>query len=380
FSYYYEPSYRPVLKAYAPEMFRYMDDMSKKGFEEINKSLNETEKPERKDFKEDVTAADTWYKEMYKEYSQKLKPEQKAAIQLYTTQNYKTINKGLREDNLPVDKIKEVRDMSKALAKSPISEAGVVYRKVGKDALGIDITTNFKNQNVVTKLKNDLEGSIREEKAFLSTSVANHFSESFDAKTVLFKINIPEGTHAAYIFGDLATYQGESELIIDKGSSYRIDKINTYEYTKKSGVKQTNLLVEATLLPSDLADNINTAAKELEKHGLKDQQDNILEKFIDLDESLSDLDRLLKKSNEMNEEQTLEYFKAIVDNVSHVNKHDATILNTLLTNSKENTEFTTWLEDVKTMYGHIETIQKLSDNEIIEYLTTLKGKLDSDNS
>ncbi|XOS92844.1 ADP-ribosyltransferase [Brevibacillus laterosporus] len=317
---------------------------------------------------------------MFKQYSQKLKPEQKSAIQLYTTQNYKTINKGLREDNLPVDKIKEVRDMSKALAKSPISEAGVVYRKVGKDALGIDITTNFKNQNVVTKLKNDLEGSIREEKAFLSTSVANHFSESFDAKTVLFKINIPEGTHAAYIFGDLATYQGESELIIDKGSSYRIDKINTYEYTKKSGVKQTNLLVEATLLPSDLADNINTAAKELEKHGLKDQQDNILEKFIDLDESLSDLDRLLKKSNEMNEEQTLEYFKAIVDNVSHVNEHDATILNTLLTNSKENTEFTTWLEDVKTMYGHIETIQKLSDNEIIDYLTTLKGKLDSDNS
>ncbi|MBM7111598.1 hypothetical protein SAM19_05018 [Brevibacillus laterosporus] len=82
----------------------------------------------------------------------------------------------------------------------------------------------------------------------------------------------------------------------------------------------------------------------------------------------------------MNEEQTLEYFKAIVDNVSHVNEHDATILNTLLTNSKENTEFTTWLEDVKTMYGHIETIQKLSDNEIIDYLTTLKGKLDSDNS
>ncbi|MCR8939440.1 lethal factor domain protein [Brevibacillus laterosporus] len=380
FAYYYEPSYKPVLKAYSPEMFRYMDDMSKKGFEEINKSSNETQKTERKDFKEDVTAADKWYREMFKQYSQKLKPEQKSAIQLYTTQNYKTINKGLREDNLPVDKIKEVRDMSKALAKSPISEAGVVYRKVGKDALGIDITTNFKNQNVVTKLKNDLEGSIREEKAFLSTSVANHFSESFDAKTVLFKINIPEGTHAAYIFGDLATYQGESELIIDKGSSYRIDKINTYEYTKKSGVKQTNLLVEATLLPSDLADNINTAAKELEKHGLKDQQDNILEKFIDLDESLSDLDRLLKKSNEMNEEQTLEYFKAIVDNVSHVNEHDATILNTLLTNSKENTEFTTWLEDVKTMYGHIETIQKLSDNEIIDYLTTLKGKLDSDNS
>ncbi|CCF17047.1 hypothetical protein BLGI_5028 [Brevibacillus laterosporus GI-9] len=98
--------------------------------------------------------------------------------------------------------------MSKALAKSPISETGVVYRKVGKDAQGIDITTNFKNQNVKTKLKNDLEGSIREEKAFLSTSVANHFSESFDVKTVLFKINIPEGTHATYIFGDLATYQG----------------------------------------------------------------------------------------------------------------------------------------------------------------------------
>ncbi|OAJ75335.1 lethal factor domain protein [Brevibacillus sp. SKDU10] len=380
FSYYYEPNYQPVLKAYAPEMFKYMDEMNKNGFEEINKSLDAPEKqPERKDFEEDVTAADTWYKEMYKDYSQKLKPEQKSAIQLYTTQNYKTINKGLRENDLPLDKIKEVRDMSKALAKSPLSEAGTVYRKVGKDALGIDITTNFKNENVVQKLKSQLEGSIREEKAFLSTSVANHFSESFDAKTVLVKLNIPEGTHAAYIFGDLATYQGESELIIDKGSSYRIDKIDTYEYTKKSGVKQTNLLVEATLLPSHLAENVNTAARELDRQGLKEEKEDIVEKLIDLDESLSDLDRLLKKSDKMDKEEVLVFFNTIVDNLSHVTKQDAAILDSLVTSSRsqENEEYQTWLEDVKTMYNHYETMQQLDDNEIVEYVTDLKSKLDS---
>ncbi|AYK08665.1 ADP-ribosyltransferase [Brevibacillus laterosporus] len=377
FSYYYEPTYQPVLKTYAPEMFKYMDEMNKNGFEEINKSVDAPEKqPERKDFEENVTAADTWYKEMYKDYSQKLKPEQKSAIQLYTTQNYKTINKGLRENDLPLDKIKEVRDMSKALAKSPLSEAGTVYRKVGKDALGIDITTNFKNENVVEKLKNQLEGSIREEKAFLSTSVANHFSESFDAKTVLFKINIPEGTHAAYIFGDLATYQGESELIIDKGSSYRIDKIDTYEYTKKSGVKQTNLLVEATLLPSHLAENVNTAARELDRQGLKE---DMIEKLIDLDESLSDLDRLLKKSDKIDKEEVVEFFNTIVGNLSHVTKQDAAILDSLVTSSRsqENEEYQTWLEDVKTMYNHYETMQQLDDNEIVEYVTDLKSKLDS---
>ncbi|AIG27266.1 lethal factor domain protein [Brevibacillus laterosporus] len=377
FSYYYEPTYQPVLKTYAPEMFKYMDEMNKNGFEEINKSVDAPEKqPERKDFEENVTAADTWYKEMYKDYSQKLKPEQKSAIQLYTTQNYKTINKGLRENDLPLDKIKEVRDMSKALAKSPLSEAGTVYRKVGKDALGIDITTNFKNENVVEKLKNQLEGSIREEKAFLSTSVANHFSESFDAKTVLVKINIPEGTHAAYIFGDLATYQGESELIIDKGSSYRIDKIDTYEYTKKSGVKQTNLLVEATLLPSHLAENVNTAARELDRQGLKE---DMIEKLIDLDESLSDLDRLLKKSDKMDKEEVVEFFNTIVGNLSHVTKQDAAILDSLVTSSRsqEKEEYQTWLEDVKTMYNHYETMQQLNDNEIVEYVTDLKSKLDS---
>ncbi|MGG0796564.1 ADP-ribosyltransferase [Brevibacillus laterosporus] len=379
FSYYYEPNYQPVLKAYAPEMFKYMDEMNKNGFEEINKSLDAPEKqPERKDFAEDVTAADTWYKEMYKDYSQKLKPEQKSAIQFYTTGNYKTINKGLRENDLPLDKIKVVRDMSKALAKSPLSEAGTVYRKVGKDALGIDITTNFKNENVVEKLKNQLEGSIREEKAFLSTSIANHFSDSFDAKTVLFKINIPEGTHAAYIF-DLVTYQGESELIIDKGSSYRIDKIETYEYTKKSGVKQTNLLVEATLLPSHLAENVNTAARELDRQGIKEQKEDIVEKLIDLDESLSDLDRLLKKSDKMDKEEVLEFFNTIVDNLRHVTKQDAAILDSLVTSSRsqENEEYQTWLEDVKTMYNHYETMQQLDDNEIVEYVTDLKSKLDS---
>ncbi|XOS93445.1 anthrax toxin lethal factor-related metalloendopeptidase [Brevibacillus laterosporus] len=56
FSYYYEPSYRPVLKAYAPEMFRYMDDMSKKGFNEINTQVKEKQTTPL-DFKSDIDAA-----------------------------------------------------------------------------------------------------------------------------------------------------------------------------------------------------------------------------------------------------------------------------------------------------------------------------------
>ncbi|WP_307867515.1 ADP-ribosyltransferase [Bacillus cereus] len=116
-------------------------------------------------------------------------------------------------------------------------------------ALGLEISTNFTKPDVITDFKNKLENTTREEKAFLSTSIANHFSEFFDVKSVLFKINIPKRTKAGYIFGDFSTFQGESELSIDKGYSYKITKISTYEYTKTTGVKQTNLLVEMTLLP-----------------------------------------------------------------------------------------------------------------------------------
>ncbi|MEH7152244.1 ADP-ribosyltransferase, partial [Bacillus thuringiensis] len=202
-----------------------------------------------KDFKDNVANADTWYKEVYKDYGASLNAEQKAAIQMYTTQNYKTINKGLRENTLPADKEKDVQAISEALAKKPLPETVIAYRKAGKDALGLEIATNFTKPDVITDLKNKLENTTREEKAFLSTSIANHFSESFDAKSVLFKITIPKGTKAGYIFGDLSTFHGESELLIDKGYSYKITKISTYEHTKTTGVKQTNVLVEATLLP-----------------------------------------------------------------------------------------------------------------------------------
>ncbi|MGU3443778.1 ADP-ribosyltransferase, partial [Bacillus cereus] len=202
-----------------------------------------------RDFGEDTHSADEWYKTQYENYINKLEPEQKKAIQLYTTGNYKTINQGLREGNLPTDKEDTVRNISEALSKMPISEAVVVYRKAGKNALDLEIRTNLNDINIIKNIKEKLENSIRQEKAFLSTSIANHFSDSFDARTVLFKIIVPKGTHAAYISGDLMTYQGESELLIDKGYSYKIIHVSTYEYTKTTGTKQTNLLVEIELIP-----------------------------------------------------------------------------------------------------------------------------------
>ncbi|MED1786663.1 ADP-ribosyltransferase, partial [Brevibacillus laterosporus] len=201
------------------------------------------------DFEKDINTALKWYEEEYKDYNNKLIPVQKSAIQFYTTGNYKAINKDLREDNLTdEDRKKVVKNISDALALSPLKKTIVTYRKAGKDSLGLDISTNLKDANVIKGLKEKLEESIREEKAFLSTSIANHFSDSFDVKSVLFKIIVPKGTHAAYIFGDLMTFHGESELLIDKGYSYKIIKISTYEHTKTTGAKQTNLLVEAGLL------------------------------------------------------------------------------------------------------------------------------------
>ncbi|WP_242481450.1 ADP-ribosyltransferase [Bacillus cereus] len=97
----------------------------------------ENPKVQTKDFKDNVAEADKWYKEVYKDYDDNLNSEQIAAIQLYTTQNYKTINKGLRENTLPADKEKDVQAISEALANIPLPETVVAYRKAGKNALGL---------------------------------------------------------------------------------------------------------------------------------------------------------------------------------------------------------------------------------------------------
>ncbi|MCG7317698.1 anthrax toxin lethal factor-related metalloendopeptidase [Brevibacillus laterosporus] len=223
FSYYYEPSYRPGLKAYAPEMFRYMDDMSKKGFNEINTQVKEKQITPL-DFKSDIDAA--------KEFGAKIKlsdtvvtKEDKKFMDGYVAYG-PMLNRILRG----VDKHPGISDIDmfihgidslfkKEEAKLPNDL--IVYRRTDEREFALPAGSLFTkdgnvNHDAINKLKK-LEGKIKTDKGFISTSLAlNNVPLGGNQESILIQMKLPKGTPAIYMDNSWL------ELLLKRDSSYKI--------------------------------------------------------------------------------------------------------------------------------------------------------------
>ncbi|WP_197235559.1 anthrax toxin lethal factor-related metalloendopeptidase [Brevibacillus laterosporus] len=223
FSYYYEPSYRPVLKAYAPEMFRYMDDMSKKGFNEINTQVKEKQTTPL-DFKSDIDAA--------KEFGAKIKlsdtvvtKEDKKFMDGYVAYG-PMLNRILRG----VDKHPGISDIDmfihgidslfkKEEAKLPNDL--IVYRRTDEREFALPTGSLFTkdgnvNHDAINKLKK-LEGKIKTDKGFISTSLAlNNVPLGGNQESILIQMKLPKGTPAIYMDNSWL------ELLLKRDSTYKI--------------------------------------------------------------------------------------------------------------------------------------------------------------
>lgn len=223
FAYYYEPSYEPVLKAYAPEMFKYMDDISKKGFNEINTQLKE-EQTTPLDFKSDIDAA--------KEFGTKIKlsdtvvtKEDKKFMDGYVAYG-PMLNRILRG----VDKHPGITDIDtfihgidslfkKEEAKLPNDL--IVYRRTDEREFALPAGSLFTkdgnvNHDAINKLKK-LEGKIKTDKGFISTSLAlNNVPLGGNQESILIQMKLPKGTPAIYMDNSWL------ELLLKRDSSYKI--------------------------------------------------------------------------------------------------------------------------------------------------------------
>ncbi|RFB32429.1 anthrax toxin lethal factor-related metalloendopeptidase [Brevibacillus sp. VP] len=223
FAYYYEPSYQPVLKAYSPEMFRYMDDMSKKGFEEINTQVKEKQITPL-DFKSDIDAA--------KEFGAKIKlsdtvvtKEDKKFMDGYVAYG-PMLNRILRG----VDKHPGISDIDmfihgidslfkKEEAKLPNDL--IVYRRTDEREFALPAGSLFTkdgnvNHDAINKLKK-LEGKIKTDKGFISTSLAlNNVPLGGNQESILIQMKLPKGTPAIYMDNSWL------ELLLKRDSSYKI--------------------------------------------------------------------------------------------------------------------------------------------------------------
>ena len=145
------------------------------------------------------------------------------------TGSYSFINeplRGIKYGNLNTKKeqfVKAVKNMTKAIDKSVIDFDFWTQRGTG--------AINFPNTKVnsmtsIAELEK-LVGTTFEDQGFVSTGAAK--GTGFTSHDIMLNIYCPKGTKGAYV-DDISKFQGENELILQRGYSYKVTKVE-----KKNG-------------------------------------------------------------------------------------------------------------------------------------------------
>lgn len=201
------------------------------------------------DFKEDVGKGDAWGKENYSDWSNKLTPEQLADINGYMRGDYVAINKYLLANgpiNNPDSKLDaQINNIENALKSKPIPSNLTVYRRAGAPEFGLEVSSpeyNFNLETNVNVFKEKWEGQTITYQNFVSTSIGSTNMSAFAPRKIILRISIPKDSTGAYLSA-VPGYGGEYEVLLNHGSKFKINKIDTY----KDG-STTKLVVDATLL------------------------------------------------------------------------------------------------------------------------------------
>lgn len=176
------------------------------------------------------------FKKNYTEYSEldakNLMPQEKKIIQDYTNNGFKDINRFLyaperNNYNSMETKLlqKKIDIMTDFIDKASLEQQGIFYR-------GLDSSTAIFGSDVfkmsLQELRAKYEGSIYVNKAFSSMSFSKNIAESFSGEYggALIEARIPQGARA-FCVGTVSSFgTAEGEIILQRGTSYRIDNIN----------------------------------------------------------------------------------------------------------------------------------------------------------
>ncbi|MEU0722571.1 ADP-ribosyltransferase, partial [Streptomyces sp. NPDC006140] len=146
-----------------------------------------------------------------------LPPESWEALRTYSGNEYTLINKHLRFGNELDDSLKHVIDeMDNVMGARPVPEDVMVVRGTGVDHIRID------GQPLKSPL--EMEGGVFDDKAFTSTALGKTPPPPFDSLPVWMHWRVPKGTPALWI-DHLSKHPGERELLLAKGSEYKVTRV-----------------------------------------------------------------------------------------------------------------------------------------------------------
>ncbi|PEA86927.1 ADP-ribosyltransferase [Bacillus thuringiensis] len=188
-----------------------------------------------KEFK-DSKRAEAWGRKCYAKWSRNLTITEERSLTNYTTEKGYLINKYLRKNDGEIggNEIldRDINNIDRALKKVKTTEVVKVYRRVGENAFGMEPDSlRDKNKINIDKAREFAEkfiNTVRKDQGYLSTTLVSGLSQETKNKSpeivlmpILLELNIPKGTRAAYI-NDLSHKPWEQELLIERGSSYKI--------------------------------------------------------------------------------------------------------------------------------------------------------------
>jgi hypothetical protein len=146
-----------------------------------------------------------------------LPPESRDALRTYSGNEYDLINSHLRfGDDLDPSLKRTIDEMDDVMGARPVPENVMVVRGTGVDHIRID------GQPLKSPL--EMEGGVFDDKAFTSTALGKTPPPPFDSKPVWMHLRVPKDTPALWI-DHLSKYPGERELLLAKGSAYKVTRV-----------------------------------------------------------------------------------------------------------------------------------------------------------
>ncbi|CAL9315775.1 ADP-ribosyltransferase [Streptomyces sp. SudanB52_2052] len=146
-----------------------------------------------------------------------LPPESWEALRTYSGNEYTLINNHLRFGHELDASLKHAIDeMDNVMGARPVPEDVMVVRGTGVDHIRID--------GQPLKSPMEMEGGVFDDKAFTSTALGKTPPPPFDSNPVWMHWRVPKGTPALWI-DHLSKNPGERELLLAKGSEYKVTRV-----------------------------------------------------------------------------------------------------------------------------------------------------------
>ncbi|MEU8588106.1 ADP-ribosyltransferase [Streptomyces sp. NPDC048664] len=146
------------------------------------------------------------------EFLDDLEPASRKSLATYTSSAYDEINGHLRfgTETSP-ETLHTIAEMDKVMGARPVPEEIMVVRGTGIEHLQLD-----------TPL--DMRGGVYDDKAYTSTALGKTPPPPFEGKPVWIHLRVPKGTPALWL-DRISEFPGERELLLARGTQYRVTRV-----------------------------------------------------------------------------------------------------------------------------------------------------------